>query len=207
MANFNELKEKVMSTIGTVADMTKDFATQTGDKAKGVARIAKLSIEINNEKETVKKAYYEIGKLYYEAHHESPEGFFTQLCEEVSLANGAIADKEAEIAAIKSEMNERPEGEGETIEVEFETVVSESEEACDCGCEEHSHAADETCDCGCEEHAHGEQPKTPTAKVVDAVASAAREVAGAVKEAYKDITEKHAEDKAEDVKSEDDKAE
>jgi len=106
-------------------------------------------------------------------------------------------------------MNEKSEDDGETIEVEFEAVVSESEEACDCGCEEHSHADGEACDCGCEEHSHadGEQPKTPTAKVVDAVASAAREVAGAVKEAYKDITEKHAEEKAEEAAPEDDKAE
>ena len=186
MPNFNELKEKVMTTIGTVADITKDFAAQTGDKAKGVARMAKLSVEITTEKETIKKAYSEIGKLYYETHKDNPEGFFTQLCEEVSLANSSIADKEAEIAAIKSELNEQDDD--GTIEVEFEEVVAEDE----CGKDEADsvpeQAEEETAECDCEEC--GEHAATPTEKVVHAVTDAAREVADAVKEAYKDITEK-----------------
>jgi len=184
MPNFDEIKEKVMTTIGNVADITKDFATQTGEKAKGVARMAKLSIEITGEKDNIKKAYSEIGRLYYETHKDNPEGFFTQLCEEITLANSSIDEKEAEIAAIKADMNEQDD---DTIEVEFEEIVAEDEcdkeesgdEDCDCG-EEHT----EDCDCG-EEHT-----ETPTEKVVHAVTDAAREVAGAVKEAYKDITDK-----------------
>ena len=138
MSNFNEIKEKVMTTIGTVADMTKDFAAQTGEKAKSVARIAKLSVEISGEKDSIKKAYTEIGKVYYEAHsrRNDSEGQLERLCGQISSASSAIADKEAEIAAIKAEMNEKGEG---PIEVEFEETVSEdSAEECDCGCEEHS---------------------------------------------------------------------
>ena len=185
MANLNETKEKVMTTIGTVADMTKDFAAQIGDKAKGMARIAKLTIEINNEKETIKKAYSEIGKLYYETHRDNPEGFFTQLCEEITLAGSGITDREDEIAAIKAEMKEK--GEGDPIEVEFEEVVSEAECGCDHDHHEHGHEHAEGEECGC---CSDSQEKTPVGKVADAVAGAAREVADAVKEAYKDITEK-----------------
>ena len=126
MADINELKEKVIDTIGTVADITRDLAGKTADRAKSLARIAKLTVEINGEKDTIKKAYTEIGKLYYETHKNDPDGFFIQLCDEVSIATGSIADKEAEIAALKAEMSGNNDTAG--IDVEFENVVAEAEE-------------------------------------------------------------------------------
>ena len=118
MAEFNEIKERVLSTIGTVADMTKDAAAKTADKAKSLAKIAKITVGINSDKETVKKAYAEIGKLYYEKHGSNPDGFFSQLCSEVSEANIRIEEKEREIAIIKADMNDKENFDG--IEVEFE---------------------------------------------------------------------------------------
>jgi len=134
--NLNGLKDKLLSTIGQAgdsakdfaekaADATKDFAGKAADKAKAGTRIAKLSVEIAQEKENMKKAYVEIGKLYYDTHKDAPEGFFIQLCEEITLAQKAVADKEAEIAALKSN---GAEGEPD-ITVEFEEVVSEAEAA------------------------------------------------------------------------------
>ncbi|HHU21879.1 MAG TPA: hypothetical protein GXZ52_00410 [Clostridiales bacterium] len=127
MADFNfdinEVKEKVMSTIGNVADMTKDFAEKTADKAKSIARIAKLSMEINAEKDVIKKAYIEIGKLYYETHKDDPDGFFAQLCEEITQSMENISAKQAEIDSLKSDITD-----DDSIEVEFEAVVSEAEE-------------------------------------------------------------------------------
>ena len=133
--DFNELKDKFLSKLGQTADTAKDFAGKAGDgvkdfaekaadKAKAGGRIAKLTMEISSEKETMKKAYLEIGRLYYEAHKDAPEGFFLQLCEEVALAEKNIADKEAEIAALKEEFG----GKGEPdVAVEFEEVVEQEE--------------------------------------------------------------------------------
>ena len=133
--DFNGLKDKVLSALGQTADSAKDFAGKAGDgvkdfaekaadKAKAGGRIAKLTMEISSEKETMKKAYLEIGRLYYEAHKDAPEGFFLQLCEEVALAEKNIADKEAEIAALKEEFG----GKGEPdVSVEFEEVVEQEE--------------------------------------------------------------------------------
>ena len=126
MFDFNNIKSKVMDSINKAADTTRDLADKATDKAKDVSRIAKLTLEINSEKEVIRKAYAEIGKLYYETHKDEPEGFFIQLCDEVTLAQENIAAKEAEIAALKA-------GDGQddddSITVEFEEVVADGEKA------------------------------------------------------------------------------
>ncbi len=124
MFDFNNFKSKVIDSISKAADTTKDLADKATDKAKDVSRIAKLTLEINSEKDVIRKAYAEIGKLYYESHKDDPEGFFVQLCDEVTLAKENIAAKEAEIADLKSR-----DGNDDSITVEFEEVVSDDEKA------------------------------------------------------------------------------
>lgn len=133
--DLNSIKEKVLSTLGKgvdgardfaekAADSTKDLAGKVADKAKTGTRIAKLTMEIAGERENMKKAYVEIGKLYYDTHKDAPEGFFIQLCEEVALAERNIAEREAEIAELKASGSD----DGD-IAVDFEEVVSGEESA------------------------------------------------------------------------------
>jgi hypothetical protein len=124
MAKIDDIKGAVMDTIGSVAGKTRDLAGNVADKAKDVSRIAKLNIEINTEKDTIKKAYIEIGKLYYETHKDDPDGFFVQLCDEITVATESIKSKEAEIAEIKAAAQD---GEPDVV-VEFENVVADAEE-------------------------------------------------------------------------------
>ena len=101
--DFGELKNKFLSALGKTTDATKDFAGKAADTTKDIAgkaadkvkaggRIAKLNIEIAQEKDNMKKTYVEIGKLYYDTHKDDPDGFFIQLCEEVAAAEKAIAE-------------------------------------------------------------------------------------------------------------------
>lgn len=178
MADMNDLKAKVMNTIGTVADMTKDVASKTASSAKTMARIAKLSVEINGERDTIKKAYTEIGKLYYEAHKNDPEGFFTQLCDEISVAAANISEKEAEIETLKTSSNS---DDDYGIEVEFEEVASDDG------------SAGENCGCGCDEHksqSTADKVDSTIEKVVEKVSDAVEEVIEAVKETIEDINVK-----------------
>ena len=124
MADFNEMKQKMLAKLGKAADSAKDLADKAADKAKVGARIAKLTMEIAGENDSLKKTYIEIGKLYYDTHKEEPEGFFIQLCEEVALAQKNIAEKEAEIEALKASGDECVD-----VEVEFEEIVAEEEAA------------------------------------------------------------------------------
>lgn len=142
MANFNDIKEKLKATLNVVADTTKDIASKTADKAKDTARIAKLSVEINGEKDAVRKAYHEIGKLYYEMHRDNPDGFFAQLCDEVTVANANIAAKEAEIAALKA-------GNNDDDEIEVEIVACEEADKCCCEAADGETPAAEQTECCC----------------------------------------------------------
>ena len=119
MADLNAFKEKAMSVIGSVADTAKDAAAKTADTAKAMTRIAKLSMDINGDRDTIKKAYAELGKLYYETYKDAPGETFAQTCEEISIAMDGIVDKEQEIANLKASLNEKDSGE---IEVEFEEI-------------------------------------------------------------------------------------
>ena len=102
MADYNEIKDNVFNALGTAADLTRGLVGKAADKTKDVAKMAKLNMELNSEKETVQKAYLEIGKLYYETHKNAPEGFFVQLCDEITLANQHIGKLTAEIDSVKS---------------------------------------------------------------------------------------------------------
>lgn len=102
MADYNEIKDNVFNALGTAADLTRGLVGKAADKTKDVAKLAKLNMELNSEKETVQKAYLEIGKLYYETHKSAPEGFFVQLCDEITLANQHIGKLSAEINSVKS---------------------------------------------------------------------------------------------------------
>ncbi len=142
MANCDEIMEKVKETWEIVAEGAKELAVKTAEKAKTTARIAKLALEINGEKDMIKKAYLEIGKLYYQMHRDDPDGFFAQLCDEITVVSASISAKEEEIAEL------RRNGEKDDIEIElyacddapycFETV------GCDCGAEEETFEAEET---------------------------------------------------------------
>ena len=134
--DFQALKDKLLSALGQAtdgakdfagkaADVTKEFAGKAADKAKAGGRIAKLGMEVAQEKDNLKKTYLEIGKLYYDTHKDNPDGFFIQLCEEVAVAESIIAGKEAEIAQLKDSLSSN----SPDVEVEFEEIVSEGESA------------------------------------------------------------------------------
>ena len=123
MADMNELKGAFLNTLGTVAGKTRGFAEKAADKAKDVARIAKLNMELSAEKDTIEKAYLEIGKLYYETRKNSPDGFFVQLCDEITLANENISKILEELDDLKAGVGGKSD-----IEVEFTEVYTDSAE-------------------------------------------------------------------------------
>jgi len=143
--DFDGLKDKLKDTYDVVAGATKEFAGKAVEKAKCTARIAKLSLEINSEKDIIKRAYLEIGKLYYEMHRDDPDSFFAQLCDEVTVANASIQSMEQEIAELKK-------GEHyDDIEVEFTECGEDEccEDQCCCGneCSEAPTGEEETTFC------------------------------------------------------------
>ena len=97
----------IRKTAGNIASFAagkaKTFALFAARKTKNVSRIAKLNVEIASERDSIKRTYNEIGKLYYETHREDPEAFFVQLCQEIDLSLEHISDMETEIVRLKAE--------------------------------------------------------------------------------------------------------
>ena len=125
MADINDLKDTLLSTLGTVAEKTRSFAGKAADKAKDVTKIAKLNMEMGAEKDNVQKAYLEIGKLYYEMHKNEPDSFFVQLCDEITLANESLSRLRVELDDLKAGLTAK----GVDIEVELTEEAPCAEEA------------------------------------------------------------------------------
>lgn len=122
MADFNDLKGTVLSTLGIVAEKTRDLAGKAADKAKDVTKIAKLSMELNSAKDGLQKTYAEIGKLYYDTHKSEPDGFFVQLCQDVEAANENIAKLQVELDELKAGAEGCDEGDMEIVVEVTETA-------------------------------------------------------------------------------------
>lgn len=126
-----DYKDIITGTIKNLAGKAKDFAESStvrgiyehgAERAKAYGAIAKLTLEISGDTEELKRAYTEIGKLYFEQARENPEGFFAPLFAQVEEINGRIHANEDAIADIKAQIeaeNADSDGLGIDISVEF----------------------------------------------------------------------------------------
>ncbi len=117
MAFFDELKDKAI-----------DLGRAGVAKSKQIAEIAKLNLANSAEEDAVKKAYVEIGKLYYAERGMAPETAYAALCEKITAAKTTIEENKARIADLKVEADVK--------DADIPTVMTDipAEEHCDCGC-------------------------------------------------------------------------
>ncbi len=125
MAGFNDFMDKAGAFASMAAEKAKDLASVAAAKTKQVSRIAKLNMDISGEKDTIRKAYTELGRLYYEAHGAAPDAAFAQSCQEIDVAKEKIAAMEEEIAQLKQEIGE----DAAAQDADFEAVVDQTEDA------------------------------------------------------------------------------
>ncbi len=88
------------------ASSVRNVYAQGAGRAKAYGRIAKLTLENNGEHEELGRVYTEIGRLYYEQAKDAPEGFFAPLFAQAGEITQRILEKEAEIAALKQELED-----------------------------------------------------------------------------------------------------
>ena len=96
-----------------------DLAQAGAAKAKEMAEIAKLKVNNATEEDTIRKAYIEIGKLYYAERGMAPEAPYAALCEKINASKEKIEYNKQKIADIKAANNLSDE------EVPEENVVAE----------------------------------------------------------------------------------
>ena len=120
MGFFDNFKEKA-------TDLVQAGAAQS----KRLAEIAKLKAANMAEEDTIKKAYVELGKLYYAEKGTTPDAAYAASCEKITASRAAIETNNERLAELK-----------DTGADEAETAdVAEAVEEIAAACEE---AAEET---------------------------------------------------------------
>ncbi len=94
MAFFEDLKDKAL-----------DLAQAGVAKSKQLGEIAKLYVNNMGEEDAIKKAYMEIGKLYYAERGMAPEAAYAALCEKITAAKVNIEENKGRIEELKKEGN------------------------------------------------------------------------------------------------------
>ena len=82
-----------------------DLAQAGAAKAKELAEIAKLRVNSATEEDAIRKAYIEIGKLYYAERGMAPDASYAALCEKITASKEKIEYNKQKIADIKATNN------------------------------------------------------------------------------------------------------
>ena len=118
MSDYSELIKSLKAAAGGFADIAKDLAGAAGDKArdlaggagekdKALARLAKLTMELYSERDSLEEAYAEVGKLYFEnADKTDPGEMYVRAFDRVMLSLAAIERMETELNELRSHMSE-----------------------------------------------------------------------------------------------------
>ena len=112
MAFFDELK-------GKATDLVQSGVA----KSMQLAEIAKLKTANMGEEDTIKKAYVELGKLYYAEHGAVAGGAYAAACERITAAKAAIETNNERISQLKAAAGEPEDAPGE---VEITVAAEES---------------------------------------------------------------------------------
>ena len=131
-ADFESLKDKAVvlaqsgvtkakELTGTGIAKAKELANVGAAKARELSEIGKLKVQNSTEQEAIRKAYSDLGKLYYAEHGSDPEASCAELCQRITDALARISYNNERIADIKAA--------GRTSDDEAETDA-EAEEPC-----------------------------------------------------------------------------
>jgi hypothetical protein len=82
-----------------------DLAQAGAAKAREIAEIVKLKVSNASEEDAIRKAYLEIGKLYYDERGAAPEAPYAAACEKINASKEKIAYNKQKIADIKAAGN------------------------------------------------------------------------------------------------------
>lgn len=115
------------STFETLKDRATDLAQAGVAQSKRLAEIAKLKTANMAEEDAIKKAYIELGKLYFAEHGTAPDGAYTAACERITASKALIETNNDRIAELKQPGDPEVEAAAEEIETNNEPVeTSES---------------------------------------------------------------------------------
>lgn len=113
-------------TFDNLKDRATDLAQAGVAQSKRLAEIAKLKMANMAEEDAIKKAYVEIGKLYYAEKGATPDGAFAAACEKITASKAVIETNNERLAELKQPGDPEPEAEVEAEAVEVEAAPEEA---------------------------------------------------------------------------------
>ncbi len=129
--DFESLKDKAVVFAQSGVTKAKEL-TDTGiAKAKEISEIGKLKVQNSTEQEAIRKAYSELGKLYYAERGSAPEAAYADLCQRITDALARISYNNERIADIKA-AGHLDDEEVEAVGAEAEAEGPAAEEPCCC---------------------------------------------------------------------------
>lgn len=126
---LENLTEKLSELAQTGVAKTKELFDVGVSKTKELTEIGRLKVDNASEQEAIKKAYLEIGKLYFAERGMDPEAPYSALCEKIAASKAKIEYNQERIADLKAA--------GAPADVEDAEVeeAAPAEDACDqCPC-------------------------------------------------------------------------
>jgi len=100
--DFDSLKENAKDLAQTGVARAKEFTDVVFDKGKKLTEIGKLKVQNASEQDAIKKAYLELGKLYYAERGAAPEPAYAALCEKITACQDKIDYNNERIADMKA---------------------------------------------------------------------------------------------------------
>lgn len=139
--DFDSLKEKAKDLAQTGVAKAKELTDCAIDKGKELTEIGKLKVQNASEQEAIKKAYLELGKLYYAERGAAPEAAYASLCEKIGQSQARIEYNNERIADIRAA--------GDLANDD----VQDAECECSCGCDTDVPPEEpaDACSCGCDD--------------------------------------------------------
>ena len=132
--DYESLKDKAVVFAQSGVTKARELTDAGVAKAKELAEIGKLKMQNSTEQEAIRKAYSELGKVYYAERGSAPEAAYTDLCQRITDALARISYNNERIADIKAA------GRLSDSEVEEAEPVDDAEaapeEPCCCGGDE-----------------------------------------------------------------------
>ena len=143
--DFESLKDKAVVFAQSGVTRARELTDTGVAKAKEVAEVGKLKVQNSTEQEAIRKAYSELGKLYYAERGSAPEAAYADLCQNITDALARISYNNERIADIKAAGHLSEEEVGEVEEVEEPVAPAEipEEPSCCCGEAEEPKAEDD----------------------------------------------------------------
>jgi len=102
MANYDDFKKRARDAFDTIADVSVEAYKIAEEKARLLARKAKLNAGIANERATIRRLNVEIGATYYKLFKDNPDESLKTQCADVTDAYERIAAKQQELEDLKN---------------------------------------------------------------------------------------------------------